>query len=291
MTKPLMNPLVKKDLKVTSRSMKFSWSLFAYLGFLAIIFLLTMMSLSQSARYRTGANNAYVYKNYLSFFPVIGIAQLILIGIIIPVMTAASISGERERKTLDVLLTTSISPLSIVLGKTASAVIRVMIFVFASIPLMAIAFIVGGLSWLTLFEYIFLAFIFACFAGAIGVFCSSVCKKTVTAIILSYVIYAGFYGVLYVPALMVGLSGTGDRSILGILLLQLFNPLHNFIVFFVDKLWAISLGEAVVATRQGSFLEWIYSTNVWITISCIFQIGIAALFVLFSVMRIKPGEK
>ena len=104
---------------------------------------------------------------------------------------ASSISGEKEKQTYDVLLTTTISPLNIVLGKLGTAIFRVMLLIFASVPLMALSFIVGGLSWFYLLVYMFLALAFSINLGSIGIFCSSVCRKSITSIILSYVIFYG----------------------------------------------------------------------------------------------------
>ena len=50
-----------------------------------------------------------------------------------------------------------------VIGKLASAVIRVMIFIIASIPIMALSFTIGGLNWIFLFIYLVAVFIYAFF--------------------------------------------------------------------------------------------------------------------------------
>ena len=200
MTKPFNSPIIKKDLKVISRSMKFSWGLFAYIVALAIVFFLTYSTFSYS--YGRGSRNTEIYEGFVYFFPVVGSVQLSIIGLIVPIITASSISGEKERKTMDVLLTTTITERQIILGKIGSAVVRVMTFIIASIPLMSVSFIMGGLSWIALFEYIFLAIIFAFMTGSIGILCSSICKKSITSIILSYVIYFGIYGLPFIFWLM-----------------------------------------------------------------------------------------
>ena len=43
---------------------------------------------------------------------------------------------------------------SIILGKNLSALLRVMVFIVASIPIMAVSFTIGGLNWLYLFIYL-----------------------------------------------------------------------------------------------------------------------------------------
>ena len=153
MDKFKLNPIIKKDLRVTSRSMKLAWELFAYVAILGIIFLLMF---SMFRQYANNIDNTELYQEYVAFFPVLAIAQLGMLALSIPIITASSVSGERERGTLDTLLTTTAGLNSIVFGKMMSAVIRVMIFIIASIPLMAISFMVGGLSWRVLFEFLIL---------------------------------------------------------------------------------------------------------------------------------------
>ena len=109
------NPIVKKDLQVTARSMRLSWGVFAYETVLTMAFLLALAVIQQESRsiYTTG--NIYGYLIYL--FPVLSIAQVCIVALIVPVITASSISGEKERQTFDIMLTTCMSPFSIVLGK------------------------------------------------------------------------------------------------------------------------------------------------------------------------------
>lgn len=286
-----LNPIVRKDLKVISRSMKYSWGLFAYVAVLAIVFLFTLLIVGSFYSYGGVSKNIDIYEGYITFFPVIGVAQLGIISIIVPIITASSISGEREKQTLDVMLTTTTTSTSIVIGKITSAVIRVMSFVIASIPLMAASFVMGGLSWAILFEYIILAFIFAVLTGSIGTFCSAVCKKTIPAIILSYVIYAVIYGVSYIPAFLMAIIGAGSNYYWAFLA-DLINPIHTFLVFFVGKLSGESLvGELISYGGASDFVRWLYSTNVWLVLSSIVQLGASALFVYLASLRIRPGRK
>ena len=70
-----VNPIVKKDLKVISRSMKYSWGLFAYVAILGIVFIFTMLIIGGVDRYTGSYKNTDIYEGYVSFFPVIGIAD------------------------------------------------------------------------------------------------------------------------------------------------------------------------------------------------------------------------
>ena len=103
-----INPIVKKDLQVSSRSMRLAWGLFGYEAILAIAFLLAMLMIQDESRslYRSGN----IYNSMVYLFPVIAIAQICIIALITPIITASSISGEKERQTFDVMLTTAMSP-------------------------------------------------------------------------------------------------------------------------------------------------------------------------------------
>ncbi len=120
-----LNPIVKKDLQVAARSMRISWGLFAYEALLAMAFLLALSIIQGMHGYLGGGN---VYASLIYLFPVLAITQIGIVSLVMPILTASSISGERERQTLDLMLTTCMSPFSIVVGKVVSAVIRIDIY-------------------------------------------------------------------------------------------------------------------------------------------------------------------
>ncbi len=130
-----LNPIVKKDLQVAARSMRLSWGLFAYEAVLTLAFLLAMVIIQAESGDIYGGGNVYSYLVYL--FPVLAVAQVCIVALIVPILTASSISGERERQTLDIMLTTCMSPFAIVVGKVVSAVLRILVFVAASTPIMS----------------------------------------------------------------------------------------------------------------------------------------------------------
>ena len=147
-----LNPIVKKDLQVTARSMRLSWGLFAYEAVLTMAFLLALyiIQIDRNSIY----SNGNVYSSLVYLFPVIAVVQVCIVALITPIITASSISGEKERQTFDIMLTTCMSPFSIVLGKVISAVFRILFYVVPSMPIMALSFVVGGLSWLDLLYFL-----------------------------------------------------------------------------------------------------------------------------------------
>ena len=63
-----------------------------------------------------------------------------------PAMTAGAISLEREKQTLELLVTTPLGTLALVLGKLFSALTYVFLLILASIPLASIVFTFGGVG-------------------------------------------------------------------------------------------------------------------------------------------------
>ena len=190
-----INPIIKREIKVSSRSVKLSIELFVFEVALCFIFFMLSLSLSDSALYFRLSD----LSTYLVFFPTLGVIEAIMIGLVMPILTASSITSERERQTLDLMLTTPLSPMRIVLGKLFSSVIRTSLFVFASIPIMSIPFLIGGLSWGYLFTFLLCLFVFAIFAGSMGIFCSAISNSTIPAVIKVFIFYFVFFFLTIIP--------------------------------------------------------------------------------------------
>ena len=72
--------------------------------------------------------------------------EFLMLILIMPAMTAGSISGERERQTLDLMLTTCMTPADIVLGKLEAALGTMFLMVVSSLPILAMVFVYGGVT-------------------------------------------------------------------------------------------------------------------------------------------------
>ncbi|MDP9482389.1 MAG: ABC transporter permease [Chloroflexota bacterium] len=95
--------------------------------------------------------------------------------------TAGSISLEREKQTLDLLVTTPISSLAIVIGKLLSALVYVFLLIAASIPLMAVVFVFGGVGPEDVIRGYIVLIAAALGLGSFGLLCSSLVKRTTAA--------------------------------------------------------------------------------------------------------------
>jgi len=95
--------------------------------------------------------------------------------------TSGGISLEREKQTLELLIATPISSLAIIIGKLLSALVYVFLLIAASIPLMAVIFVYGGIGPEDVLRGYIVLFATALGLGSFGLLCSSLVKRTTAA--------------------------------------------------------------------------------------------------------------
>jgi ABC-2 type transport system permease protein len=122
-----------------------------------------------------------------SIFTLLSIFQLILVCFIAPAFTAGQISLEREKQTLDLLISTPMRPSAIVIGKLAAALAFVVLMIVAAIPITAIVLMYGGASVEDIVRQQAVLLATALALGAIGLFYSALIKRTQAATVLTYI--------------------------------------------------------------------------------------------------------
>lgn len=139
-----------------------------------------------------------------NMFDFLSVFQLALIMFIVPLVTSTSISGERERQTLDLMLCTDFPIMSILYGKIFSGLSTILLLVVMATPFMSVSFIFGGIGVFDILKIILYYAVSALYISSISIYSSTKFKKNITAIIMSYVIM----GILYVTPfiLFLGLS-------------------------------------------------------------------------------------
>ncbi|WP_346917414.1 ABC transporter permease subunit [Clostridium sp.] len=175
-----INPILKNESKVGVRTFRFNLMVMLYVGILSIVAMWAYYFIN-SDKYGMGID--------LSNFTILSFAlacgQAALLMFIVPVLTATSITGERERQTLDILLSTNLSPIKIVVGKLMSTVTKVALLIVSTMPIYAINFLVGGTSFK---ELIILTIFFistTIYVGSIGIFMSTVFKSSKSSTVAS----------------------------------------------------------------------------------------------------------
>lgn len=117
--------------------------------------------------------------------------ETLLVLVLAPAFTSGAISLEREKQTLDLLITTPLSTLGMVVAKLLSALTYVFLLILASIPLASLVFVFGGVGPEDLVRGYVLLFALAFGMGAIGLFISALVRRTQTATVITFVVVLG----------------------------------------------------------------------------------------------------
>ena len=111
----LINPVLIKETKLRFRGIKSIWGIFFYLlvmGFVSLGLIFAMTN---------GGTRAIQSSDSRTLFIFLTAAQMGLILFMTPGLTAGVISSEREKQTLNILLTTKQSSASIIISKLVSS--------------------------------------------------------------------------------------------------------------------------------------------------------------------------
>lgn len=181
----MLNPILEKDLKTKMRGWRTPVLLSLYLLFLGVVLFLFFLANNQMF-------NQYGYSNFnpriaVNAYNTIAIFQFALLMLIVPALTATAISGERERQTLDLILCSDISTWSVIFGKMVVSIAHIMFLVVASLPVLGMVFLFGGITFGEMMLLFLFYIITALMVASLGIFLSTLFKKNVTAIITAYI--------------------------------------------------------------------------------------------------------
>jgi ABC-2 type transport system permease protein len=180
--------IMVKELRGRFRGRRAFVVLTIYLGLLALLaygtYILAAPSARQASQFGGGANASASIG--IGIFTVLSFFQLLLVCFIAPAFTTGAISLEREKQTLDLLISTPLRPGAIVVGKLLAALAYVGLMILAAIPISAIVFMYGGATVDDLVRQQIVLLVTALGLGAIGLFFSALIKRTQAATVLTY---------------------------------------------------------------------------------------------------------
>lgn len=181
-----MNPVLIKEYQWRMRKKTTPWIIFSYLVGLGVLIFFTILfnspELFRSVDSRIVMSTNANLLNPLSYF------QLCLVAFVLPAITAGSISMEREKQTLSLLLVTTLSSKRIIWGKWFPAVSFMLLLVFSTLPLYMLIYSFGGISLGTVFNVFLHLLVTMLFLSSVGIFCSTVIKRTAVATVVTYLV-------------------------------------------------------------------------------------------------------
>ena len=261
---------------VGSRSIRMMAILFVFNSILAAVALFNMYSVAEQVR----TTAEIQYSQFLDLYTFVSSIEFIMLLFIMPALTASSISGERERQTLELMLTTTMEPRDMVLGKLASSLVTMLVLAVSALPVQALVFVYGGVTLQDIGMLFLCHGVVAILTGSIGIFYSSVLRRSTVSTVCSYVT---------VVALTAGTMAVNLFATSGILrYLFLFNPAVSF--------YNVINGQA----GSGDMRKWfeplfgVFPDNAitahWTACSLILQCMLAMVLIAAAVWAITPGK-
>ncbi|MED4582217.1 ABC transporter permease subunit [Brevibacillus choshinensis] len=207
-----------------------------------------------------------------------------MVCFVAPALTAGAISGERERQTLHILLTTQLSPSTIILSKLITSLAFSSLLIVASMPLYSIVMLYGSVSPEQMAQLVVFLGVNVLFLGTLGLFCSTWIKRTSVSTITAYGIAFFFMvgtGLLFLfigESLQQAYPGRfPDAGVWNLPELQMLAGINPVVVLFGI------LGESIADVDQISFSPWLF-------FSC-FYLVLATLLVWWSAYLLKPVRR
>ncbi len=289
-----INPVLRKEAKLRVRNLRFAKVVFGY-NFLLLILALLGFEMAFNVHW-----NSYIdYSRAPLIYLILIVIEMLMVIFIVPAYTAGSIAGEREKQTLDILLTTVLKPRQIILGKLVSSVGMVLLLVISSLPILSIIFTIGGVGVKDLLRFIIVASIVAIFIGSIGTVASAMYQKTVQATVFSFgmvlVVTVGTIAVIAAIYLLQQMyfwnimQGKGEApDVAWIVLLLLFNPVITMKDMLSNQYSQLEEFSKIVATMGG--LPDFLMKN-WFYISLAVQFLASVILLKFAEIRFNPLRK
>ena len=297
----MRNPVFSREIKVGSRSVRLPLIILLFNGILSLVTLLNMYS--AVAQVKTTA--VIQYSSFMNMYEFVTTIEFILLMFIVPAVTAASISGERERQTLELMLTTQMTASQVVIGKLMSALCTLLLLIVSSFPSVAMVFVYGGITWTDAVSLILCYITVAFFAGSLGICFSALFKRSTVSTVATYgVLVAVVAGTYFINKFSLSLSamninntaaayGFGENAVKptsgGFFYLLLLNPVSTFLAILNGQ----AGGNTPLSKLKSSFgmTATNFVTENWVIVSILIQLALAALLIYIAVRCVEPVKR
>src|SRR4051794_6108303 len=175
------NPVLIRELMVNLRTPRAFVLQFVYTVFLGALVVFYWPGGSDATRQ---VSSGVARRLFELFF----LGQFFLVALVAPSFAAGSITGEKERKTYEMLLASPLPPTSILVGKLLSSLTYLVILILSSLPLMILCFLLGGILLSEIARAYLILILAAGTFGLLSLACSSYFRRTSSALVVSYLV-------------------------------------------------------------------------------------------------------
>ena len=175
-----LNPILESSARRRMRTVKTPLFITAYLSVMLVF------ALSQLTRFFGQGVTVTAMRQGVECYIWMTALQFMLIMLVAPALSAGSIAGERERQTFDLLLVTGVGVRRIVLGKLAESFAFLALLILSGAPVAALVLVTGGVTVLDIIQTLGYLLLIALAALSVGMVMSTIFKRSLSAIIASY---------------------------------------------------------------------------------------------------------
>lgn len=281
-----VNPVLRNESKISVRSIKFTLMIFAYIAVLSVAVMIYYSSVNEAIF----SNGLYLESSKL-FYVVMALGQAILLLFIVPALSSTAICSEREKQTLDILLSSKLTPLQIIIGKVSASSLRVIILIISTMPLYAIGAIIGVVKISNILSLIVFFIVNTIFVSSIGVFVSTYIKTSKVSTALSYAlvlfIYIGIivitWAILMITVYKMSRSGNPLTTVPNASPIVYLSPVVGFVSLLLNQ---VGLGIEF-SSMFSDFGISVYSEY----ISIVVQLVLSGLFIYLASVKLNPLNK
>ncbi len=122
------------------------------------------------------------------------IAQVLLLMTFVPALAGGAIAGERERRTLELLVASRLSARQIVWGKLGASLQAALLLILCSAPILSLNFLLGGVSPVEAAGVLGILAGTAVVAASVSLLCSTFFSRSYLAVVVAYVVLFALWG-------------------------------------------------------------------------------------------------
>ena len=180
----MMNPVLSRELRERMRTGR---------AFVVVGIFLTLLTLTAYLVYQGSSTTGDISGDLArqtrlgrDLYEWVLFVMLALVLFFVPALTAGSIAGERERQTLLPLQVTLLRPRSILVGKVLAGTSFMLLLLFASLPVMMVAYLLGGIRPLDGLKGVGIICVIAILLTVMVTALSALTRRVQTATLLAY---------------------------------------------------------------------------------------------------------
>ena len=261
----ISNPIIRKEVLGSLRTRK---AIAMQVLFLLVTAVLVWRNWPPEGLQDVGSQQAR------TMLTILAVGQMVMVALFAPAFTAASLTTEREKNTLESLFCTAMKPWEIGLGKMAGSLAFLLLLVLLGAPAPALLFLMGGVPGTMVLAVVGILLLSAVYLGMIGLLISTFMHRSYRAIIVTYGVLLVVFFLFALPAWPVSrnlIRETSSGWSVALHLVCSLSPLEAILSLVMDKS-PYAMGAADMPPLWVTFIPMSLGAIVLIAGACLFRL-------------------